>query len=47
MKISALTLAVVISSAHAAAQSATYINEIQLMEGHQKRSNVVSPLPHT
>ena len=46
MKLSALSLAAVIGSAQAQS-SATYINEIQLMEGHKKRSNIVNALPHT
>jgi hypothetical protein len=30
-----------------AAVAMEYINEIKIMEGHKKRSHVVSPLPHT
>ena len=48
MKLSALSLAAVLGSAQAQSSSATtYINEIQIMEGHQKRSQIKSPLPHT
>ena len=46
MKLSALSLAAVLGSSQAQS-SATYINEIQIMEGHQKRSQIKSPLPHT
>jgi cathepsin X len=43
MKIATLSLAAVLGcTAHA-----EYMNEIKIMDGHQKRSNVVSPLPHT
>jgi hypothetical protein len=43
MKI-ALSLAVALVPAALAME---FINEIKIMEGHKKRSHVVSPLPHT
>jgi len=46
MKLSALSLAAVLGSVQAQS-SATYINEVQIMDGHQKRSQIKSPLPHT
>jgi len=44
MKIAILSLAIALAPAALAME---YINEIKFMEGHKKRSNVVSPLPHT
>jgi len=40
MKIAVLALA-------ASVQATEYMNEIKIMDGHKKRSHVVSPLPHT
>ena len=45
MKISALSLSLAVVAAPAAAVE--YMNEIKIMDGHKKRSHVVSPLPHT
>ena len=50
MKSSKLSLAAVFAAAAAAAPAAmarVHMNEIKIMEGHKKRSHVVSPLPHT
>ncbi|EJK68916.1 hypothetical protein THAOC_09871, partial [Thalassiosira oceanica] len=41
MKVSILTLLAVTASA------SEQFNEIKILEGHTKRSNVISPLPHT
>lgn len=43
MKTFILSLAAVLASAMAVEQ----FNEIKIMEGHKKRSHVISPLPHT
>lgn len=44
MKIAALSLAAALASA---AQATEYPNEIKIMDGHKKRSKIISPLPHT
>eukprot|EP00584_Thalassiosira_punctigera_P016575 CAMPEP_0172550128 /NCGR_PEP_ID=MMETSP1067-20121228/25585_1 /TAXON_ID=265564 ORGANISM="Thalassiosira punctigera, Strain Tpunct2005C2" /NCGR_SAMPLE_ID=MMETSP1067 /ASSEMBLY_ACC=CAM_ASM_000444 /LENGTH=46 /DNA_ID= /DNA_START= /DNA_END= /DNA_ORIENTATION= len=44
MKIATLSLAAVLASA---AQAMEYMNEIKIMEGHKKKSHIISPLPHT
>jgi len=44
MKIAILSLAAVLASA---VQAVEYMNEIKIMEGHKKRSHIISPLPHT
>jgi cathepsin X len=44
MKIAVLSVAAVLAPAASAVE---HINEIKIMEGHKKRSHVVSPLPHT
>ena len=46
MKIAILTLATTLSLA-SAKNEIEYMNEIQIMPGHKKRSHVISPLPHT
>lgn len=43
MKITAFSLLSALASTHAV----EHMNEIKIMEGHTKRSHVVSPLPHT
>lgn len=43
MKVVILSLAAVLGVAQAMEQ----FNEIKIMDGHKKRSQVVSPLPHT
>jgi hypothetical protein len=48
MKSSKLSLAAVfVAAAAPAAMAREHMNEIKIMEGHKKRSHVVSPLPHT
>lgn len=44
MKIVILSLATVLAST---AQAVEHMNEIKIMEGHTKRSHIISPLPHT
>jgi len=44
MKIAIFTLAIALAPA---AAEMKYINEIKIMEGHKKKSHIVSPLPHT
>jgi hypothetical protein len=41
MKLALLTLSAL------SAANAEYINEIKVMEGHQKKKHIVNPLPHT
>lgn len=45
MKVAVATVAAVLSAP--AVMATEYMNEIKIMEGHKKRSHVVSPLPHT
>lgn len=45
MKIAILSLAA--ATLAPASQAVEYMNEIKIMEGHKKRSHVMSPLPHT
>lgn len=45
MKCVILSLAAV--AAASAVQAVEYMNEIKIMDGHKKRSHIVSPLPHT
>ena len=45
MKVAIATVAAVLSAP--AVMAKEYMNEIKIMDGHKKRSHVVSPLPHT
>ena len=40
-------LALLSASVVPAALAGDHMNEIKILEGHKKRSHVVSPLPHT